>query len=236
MRWNVAEHLVNMELAEVGNTRPLGEIAGALRSNGLRAVSPNGVLGDPRTATARAGSALMDQLVQQLNKKYSNGEFFVFTNEHQCFILGNEKHSDFVVIKDLEEDTSIEIFHFDDRLNFQSKKVEDLIHTIETKITKPTICSFNLSISDINQIRFMSKDSTHLFFTTKNNQIIVGFIDYRDIEQESDIYETNKFTKHSFQKIVTTESFLKFCVVDNYLVNISQNDFVSFESIKKSYL
>ena len=69
---HLAEHLVNMELAEVGNTRPLGEIAGALRSNGLRAVSPNGVLGDPRTATARAGSALMDQLVQQLTDHIAN--------------------------------------------------------------------------------------------------------------------------------------------------------------------
>ena len=69
---HLAKHLVNMELAEVGNTRPLGEIAGALRSNGLRAVSPNGVLGDPRTATARAGSALMDQLVQQLTDHIAN--------------------------------------------------------------------------------------------------------------------------------------------------------------------
>ena len=69
---HLAEHLVNLELAEVGNTRPLGEIAGALRSNGLRAVSPNGVLGDPRTATARAGSALMDQLVQQLTDHIAN--------------------------------------------------------------------------------------------------------------------------------------------------------------------
>ena len=66
----------------------------------------------------------MYQLVQQLNKKYSNGEFFVFTNQNQCLIFGNEKHSDFVVIKDLEEHTSIEMYQFENRLKIQSKKVK----------------------------------------------------------------------------------------------------------------
>jgi len=39
---------------------------GALRSGGVRAVSPNGVLGDPTGASAEEGRALLDSLVGDL--------------------------------------------------------------------------------------------------------------------------------------------------------------------------
>ncbi len=42
-----------------GATRPLPELMGALRSGGVAAVSPNGVLGDPAGATATDGEALL---------------------------------------------------------------------------------------------------------------------------------------------------------------------------------
>lgn len=41
---------------EAGATAPLEELMGALRSGGVRAVSPNGVLGDPRGAGAEDGT------------------------------------------------------------------------------------------------------------------------------------------------------------------------------------
>jgi creatinine amidohydrolase len=44
-----------------GNTRPLGELIDALRTGGTRAVSPNGVLGDPTGAAAAEGAATMDR-------------------------------------------------------------------------------------------------------------------------------------------------------------------------------
>jgi creatinine amidohydrolase len=58
---------VLMARAEPGDTRPLREILPALRDGGLRAVTANGVLGDPRGATAEQGSALLDALGAELS-------------------------------------------------------------------------------------------------------------------------------------------------------------------------
>ena len=51
--------MVRMDAAEVGNTAGLRELMPALTSGGLRAASPNGVLGDPRGATADEGEELL---------------------------------------------------------------------------------------------------------------------------------------------------------------------------------
>jgi creatinine amidohydrolase len=52
--------------AEAGNTRPLTELMPELRRSGVRAVSPNGVLGDPADASAAEGSALLGRLLAGL--------------------------------------------------------------------------------------------------------------------------------------------------------------------------
>lgn len=57
---------VNMAHAEPGSTTPIGEISAQLRTGGVRAVSLNGVLGDPTTATAEQGHKLLSQLTQDL--------------------------------------------------------------------------------------------------------------------------------------------------------------------------
>jgi mycofactocin precursor peptide peptidase len=44
---------------DAGNTAPLATLMPALRSGGVRAVSPNGVLGDPAGASAEEGRALL---------------------------------------------------------------------------------------------------------------------------------------------------------------------------------
>ncbi len=46
-------------LAAAGNDTPLAELIGRLRAEGVRAVAPNGVLGDPRGASADEGHALL---------------------------------------------------------------------------------------------------------------------------------------------------------------------------------
>jgi mycofactocin precursor peptide peptidase len=46
-----------------GNTAPLPELLPALRSGGMAAVSPVGVLGDPTTATAAEGSRIFAEMV-----------------------------------------------------------------------------------------------------------------------------------------------------------------------------
>jgi creatinine amidohydrolase len=57
---------VDMTLAEVGNTQPLSEIIDLMRSGGVRAVSSNGVLGDPTRATANDGLKLLEQWAHDL--------------------------------------------------------------------------------------------------------------------------------------------------------------------------
>ena len=58
--------LVNMAKAEAGSTTPISEISAQLRSGGVRAVSTNGVLGDPTTATSEHGHNLLSQLTHDL--------------------------------------------------------------------------------------------------------------------------------------------------------------------------
>ncbi len=64
---------VNMAKAETGSTQPMSEISAQLRSGGVRAVSTNGVLGDPTTATFEHGHNLLSQLTHDL---------VTFINEH----------------------------------------------------------------------------------------------------------------------------------------------------------
>jgi len=54
---------VRLDLAEPGEQRPFGELIDRLRRDGVRSVSPNGVLGDPRGATAAEGRRLLAQVI-----------------------------------------------------------------------------------------------------------------------------------------------------------------------------
>jgi len=62
----LAPELVRLEKAAPGDTRPLPEIMPQLRAAGVRAVSPNGVLGDPAGASAAEGEELLRQLTAGL--------------------------------------------------------------------------------------------------------------------------------------------------------------------------
>jgi mycofactocin precursor peptide peptidase len=57
---------VRADRAEPGNPAPLTDLMPLLRSGGVRAVSPNGVLGDPSGSTAAEGAALLDALTADL--------------------------------------------------------------------------------------------------------------------------------------------------------------------------
>lgn len=63
---HIAPDLVVHDRVEVGDMRPLQEIADALRSGGVRSVSPNGVLGDPRAASKAEGELLIARFAQEL--------------------------------------------------------------------------------------------------------------------------------------------------------------------------
>jgi mycofactocin precursor peptide peptidase len=62
----LAPHLVHGGRVEVGCTSPLRDIEDELRRGGVRSVSSNGVLGDPRHATGRHGRALLTKLTIDL--------------------------------------------------------------------------------------------------------------------------------------------------------------------------
>lgn len=62
----LAPDLVDLGAAEPGRTEPLATLLPALRTEGVRSVSPNGVLGDPAGASAAEGRALLDALVDDL--------------------------------------------------------------------------------------------------------------------------------------------------------------------------
>lgn len=57
---------VRLEAAVRGNTEPLQVLLHRLREEGVRAVSPTGVLGDPTDASADEGAALLDQAATHL--------------------------------------------------------------------------------------------------------------------------------------------------------------------------
>nr|WP_279590982.1 mycofactocin biosynthesis peptidyl-dipeptidase MftE [Modestobacter marinus] len=57
---------VRAELAAAGETAPIGELLPRLRAEGVRAVSPDGVLGDPAGATAAEGAQLLRTLTGRL--------------------------------------------------------------------------------------------------------------------------------------------------------------------------
>jgi mycofactocin precursor peptide peptidase len=64
----LAPETVRLQAARPGNVRPLAEIMPLMRERGVRAVSPNGVLGDPSGASAAEGEALVARLVDGLNQ------------------------------------------------------------------------------------------------------------------------------------------------------------------------
>jgi mycofactocin precursor peptide peptidase len=62
----IAPALVRMTRAEAGRPEPIVDLIDELRTGGMRAVSPNGVLGDPRGATAGHGKAMLTRLIIDL--------------------------------------------------------------------------------------------------------------------------------------------------------------------------
>jgi creatinine amidohydrolase/Fe(II)-dependent formamide hydrolase-like protein len=64
---HLAPHLVRLDRIEAGPTDPVAELLPSLRDTGVRALSPNGVLGDPWGATANEGKTNFDALVGKVS-------------------------------------------------------------------------------------------------------------------------------------------------------------------------
>lgn len=59
----LAPHRVHLDRAVVGDPTPMPDLLPRLRADGVRAVSPSGVLGDPTGATVAEGARLVRDLV-----------------------------------------------------------------------------------------------------------------------------------------------------------------------------
>ena len=70
---HLAPDEVDMSRAAPGNTAPIGEILGDLVRHGVAHVSPNGVLGDPTTATPEEGARVLDSLVGEVYRDVVSG-------------------------------------------------------------------------------------------------------------------------------------------------------------------
>ena len=66
----IAPELVTLEAIEVGNTQDQSQIIDKIRTGGLKAVTKNGVLGDPRGATPHEGEVLVNAMVSSLIKDF----------------------------------------------------------------------------------------------------------------------------------------------------------------------
>jgi creatinine amidohydrolase len=63
---HVEPERVRGEHAVAGVTTPIGDLLPRLRAEGVRGVSPTGVLGDPAGASAEEGAALLSGLADRL--------------------------------------------------------------------------------------------------------------------------------------------------------------------------
>jgi len=70
---HLSPSLVDMTAAAPGELSPLAELLPRLMAEGVRPVSPSGVLGDPTRATAEHGRGLFDALVRRLAGQISHG-------------------------------------------------------------------------------------------------------------------------------------------------------------------
>ena len=64
---------VRVDQVAVGNTTDIRELLPALRRGGVRAVSANGVLGDPRGATASEGARCLDTMADDIARVVCKG-------------------------------------------------------------------------------------------------------------------------------------------------------------------
>ncbi|MDQ3158331.1 MAG: mycofactocin biosynthesis peptidyl-dipeptidase MftE [Actinomycetota bacterium] len=66
---HLAPETVDLSVAERGNCEPIEDILPTLRTGGIAAVSPSGVLGDPRNATASVGASLFALMVEDQERR-----------------------------------------------------------------------------------------------------------------------------------------------------------------------
>lgn len=69
---HISPEAVRLDRAVPGNRAPLAELLPRLRSGGIAAVSEEGILGDPTTATAREGERILAEMVDDCVRRIND--------------------------------------------------------------------------------------------------------------------------------------------------------------------
>ncbi|UOW00273.1 mycofactocin biosynthesis peptidyl-dipeptidase MftE [Agrococcus sp. SCSIO52902] len=80
---------VREDRMESGERRPIGQIMAELRASGVQHVAPNGVLGDPREASAAEGEALLAAMMADAWARLRSGR----VDARGCAVRGGEHGS-----------------------------------------------------------------------------------------------------------------------------------------------
>lgn len=80
---SIAPARVQADRIVPGNTAPLGRLIEELRAGGVRRVSPNGVLGDPRGASAEEGARRLEAIAAEAFARLGEG----VVDERGCLVL-----------------------------------------------------------------------------------------------------------------------------------------------------
>ena len=174
------------------------------------------------------------KLIALLNKKYSIGEYFVL-HKNDAYILGTEEFNDFFIHKRILNKTKAKIYRKNDSFICQTSQIKVLVNTLEAKIRRPTLLSFNCSSVLVSDIKKLISSSTHTLITNLGDELVIGCIDLREPDKQYELLHTKVKTAYSFEKLFNTSTLLKVLVQDDYLVSITNGDFIALEAMKNQH-
>ena len=173
-------------------------------------------------------------LIVSLNKKYSIGEYFVL-HKNDAYILGTEEFNDFFIHKRVLNNANAKIYRKNESFICQTSQIKVLVNTLEAKIRRPTLLSFNCSSVLASDIKKLISSSTHTLITTLGDELVIGCLDLREPDKHYELLHTKVKTTYSFEKLFNTSTLLKVLVQDDYLVSITNGDFIALEAMKNQH-
>jgi hypothetical protein len=174
------------------------------------------------------------KFISFLNKKYSIGEYFVL-HKNDAYILGTEEFNDFFIHQRITNHAKAKIYRKNESFICQTSQIKVLVNTLEAKIRRPTLLSFNCSTVLVNNIKKFISSSTHTLITTLDDELVIGCLDLREPDKQYELLHTRVKTSYSFEKLFNTSTLLKILVQDDYLVSITNGDFLAFEAMKNQH-
>ena len=174
------------------------------------------------------------KFIDSLNKKYSIGEYFVLY-KNDAYILGTEEFNDFFIHKRTTNHAKAKIYRKNESFICQISQIKVLVNTLEAKIRRPTLLSFNCSSVLVSNIKKLISSSTNTLITTLDDELVISCIDLREPDKQYELLHTRVKTTYSFEKLFNTSTLLKVLEQDDYLVSITNGDYLVFEAMKNQH-